>query len=374
MINASDLTLTNVGTGISIAPEDLQFGYDTNTATARWTFAGDGNEKLPSGYYHASIPSSSVSDALGRPLPADLLYKFLWINGTEGDDRIRFDVRGNVFLDDSGTPAFTTSGETPNELAIVTGAGDDVPTLATSGGTQPFLARWDAGLGNDELLIDGTSGQDIVVLGHDTVDVQFLATSGSASTDVYGVQRVHFIGKGGADRVNAADADTYLLQAELTGGTVTVHESVTLAGDLRAVSAATNPSLVVAPYAQRNHSLTQHIGLHRRLRAAVFQHWRQQVLVLTSLVMQSNSLLDVNDNALVADYLTASSLVSIRSRINSARAGGTWTGAGITSTAAKNANPKNTTLGVMEASRLQIDLRPRRARSPANRSTRPRCS
>ena len=36
--------------------------------------------------------------------------------------------------------------------------------------------------------------------------------------------------------------------------------------------------------------------------------------------------------------------------IQAARAGGAWNGGGITSTAAKNANPQNTTLGVMEAS------------------------
>jgi hypothetical protein len=39
--------------------------------------------------------------------------------------------------------------------------------------------------------------------------------------------------------------------------------------------------------------------------------------------------------------------------INAARSGGTWTGTGITSTSARNANPKNRTLGVLEASEFK---------------------
>ncbi|MBC8108633.1 MAG: hypothetical protein H7Z14_18765, partial [Anaerolineae bacterium] len=44
---------------------------------------------------------------------------------------------------------------------------------------------------------------------------------------------------------------------------------------------------------------------------------------------------------------------AIQSLINSARAGGAWTGSGITSSNAFSANPKNKTLGVMEASEFK---------------------
>jgi hypothetical protein len=72
--------------------------------------------------------------------------------------------------------------------------------------------------------------------------------------------------------------------------------------------------------------------------------------VVGALTMGASAKLDLNDNDLILDYTGPSQLAAIQTLINSARAGGAWTGSGITSTAAKNANPNNTTLGVMEAS------------------------
>jgi hypothetical protein len=43
----------------------------------------------------------------------------------------------------------------------------------------------------------------------------------------------------------------------------------------------------------------------------------------------------------------------VQALINAARAGGAWTGAGITSSAAKTANPRNTTLGVLESTEFR---------------------
>ncbi|CAN5450200.1 hypothetical protein BH09PLA1_BH09PLA1_20860 [soil metagenome] len=54
--------------------------------------------------------------------------------------------------------------------------------------------------------------------------------------------------------------------------------------------------------------------------------------------------LDLNDNDLILVNATAA---SVQGQINTARAGGAWTGKGITSSAARNSTPKNKTLGVL---------------------------
>jgi hypothetical protein len=74
-----------------------------------------------------------------------------------------------------------------------------------------------------------------------------------------------------------------------------------------------------------------------------------KLLQLTALTINGNSKLDLNDNDMIVDYTGASPLASIQSLINSARAGGAWTGSGITSGSARNNPAHNTTLGAMEA-------------------------
>jgi hypothetical protein len=68
------------------------------------------------------------------------------------------------------------------------------------------------------------------------------------------------------------------------------------------------------------------------------------------LTIASGSTLDLDNSDLVCDYTGASSLATVNNWIRTARNGGAWNGAtGITSTAAKNTNPANRTLGAMEA-------------------------
>ena len=74
-----------------------------------------------------------------------------------------------------------------------------------------------------------------------------------------------------------------------------------------------------------------------------------RVLVARSLSIAGTSAVDLYDNDLILDYTGASPMAGVQSSINLARAGGAWTGPGLTSTAARDANPANTTLGAMEA-------------------------
>jgi hypothetical protein len=70
---------------------------------------------------------------------------------------------------------------------------------------------------------------------------------------------------------------------------------------------------------------------------------------LSSLAINGSGTLDLRDSDLILDYTGASPLASIQTLINTARNGGTWTGSGLTSSAARDNAAHNTTLGAIEA-------------------------
>ena len=70
---------------------------------------------------------------------------------------------------------------------------------------------------------------------------------------------------------------------------------------------------------------------------------------VTALSLDANATLDLRDTNLIIDYTGASTLAATQALINAARNGGGWTGAGITSTSARDNPLHNTTLGAMEA-------------------------
>jgi len=63
--------------------------------------------------------------------------------------------------------------------------------------------------------------------------------------------------------------------------------------------------------------------------------------------------LDLSDNDLVIDYAATSPRATNENQIRTARAGGAWTGNGITSTAARNHPQHITTLGLMEGTEFK---------------------
>jgi hypothetical protein len=75
--------------------------------------------------------------------------------------------------------------------------------------------------------------------------------------------------------------------------------------------------------------------------------------VLTATFLNLVGTLDLNDNDFILDYSAGSPISTIGNLIKQARSGGSWTGAGLTSSAAKAASPRNTTLGLMEASEFK---------------------
>ena len=78
------------------------------------------------------------------------------------------------------------------------------------------------------------------------------------------------------------------------------------------------------------------------------------MLVTKALSISGAGTLDLFDNDLILDYTGASELAATQARINSGRAGGAWNGTGLTSTSARDANPKNKTLGAIESADFKL--------------------
>jgi hypothetical protein len=76
-------------------------------------------------------------------------------------------------------------------------------------------------------------------------------------------------------------------------------------------------------------------------------------LRVKSFTTEGDGTLNLFNNPMIVDYDSGSPRGTIQSLINSARAGGAWTGSGITSYNAFIANPKNTTLAALEASEFK---------------------
>ncbi|MBC8108884.1 MAG: hypothetical protein H7Z14_20030 [Anaerolineae bacterium] len=110
-------------------------------------------------------------------------------------------------------------------------------------------------------------------------------------------------------------------------------------------------SLTVTAGASVLFNATQRIESLNVAGTATVQQNGNRVLVTKSLAVAGT--LDLNDNDLVLDHTGATQAAAVQTLINTARSGGTWTGLGLTSTVAKNANPKNTTLAVLESSDFQ---------------------
>ncbi|MBC8107555.1 MAG: PQQ-dependent sugar dehydrogenase, partial [Anaerolineae bacterium] len=225
-------------------------------------------------------------------------------------------------------------------------AGANIPTIPTAfnGTAAPdiFFVRRNGtninvwigsnGAGSPTYVFDAATAPLLTFNGNDGADTLTLDhTLGS----VIPTAGLHFNGGNGADTLafvgsSAADSVTFTATSLTTAGATATHtadvESRTFDGGGSVGDALTINGGVVSTVSTQ---------------------------VLTSLSIAPNATLDLNNNNLIIDYQKSSQLGAIQNLINTARAGGAWTGTGITSTAAKNATPKNTTLAAMEASDFQ---------------------
>jgi regulation of enolase protein 1 (concanavalin A-like superfamily) len=234
------------------------------------------------------------------------------IAGTNVADTIRLVRNGattEVWL--NGAIQRTFDPATATSLAIDALDGDDTITLDfTDGNPLPtsITTSIGGGNGNDTIAIVGSSSADAAVF-----DASLVTVNGVSIAPI-GIESQLFDGTGDFDAL-----------------TVNAGATVTLASTTQRFSSLTiSGNLVVAANASS--------GI---------------AIVTRALSITGSGSLDLQNNDLIVDYSGASELASIQSLINSARNGGAWTGAGLTSTSAKNANPKNTTLGAIEATEFK---------------------
>ncbi|CAN5487120.1 hypothetical protein BH09PLA1_BH09PLA1_05670 [soil metagenome] len=122
-------------------------------------------------------------------------------------------------------------------------------------------------------------------------------------------------------------------------------------------SASTRNLNVVADTGVLSFFTTQHVNSLFALQGGVItmQPNGNQVLVTNDILVDfdlAGGKINLTNNDLILDYTGGSRSSFVQSMINGGRNGGLWNGLGITTSAA-SAAPKNTTLGVMEATEFQ---------------------
>ena len=245
--------------------------------------------------------------------------------------RIKVEAVGNIFFD------INNGSMTIQQQAVANGT-------------------W-TGLGDGSSWNQNTNWSNNTIPGPgDDVTINVLA--GNPTINVGGAQSVRSVNSSEALNItgslDVSQASTFNGAVALAGGTFSGAGNATFAGGLTwnggTLSGA--GSTIIPNGAAFNVTAT---GVSSTDRALVLNgtgslaSGGNKVLVVSS--MSIGGLLDLNDNDLVLDYTGVSQASSVQSHINSGRNGGDWLGTtGITSTEARNANPRITTLGAIEAS------------------------
>ncbi|MBC7783621.1 MAG: hypothetical protein H7144_07255, partial [Burkholderiales bacterium] len=288
--------------------------YDVLTNTATFAFPGLPGGVLPSGGYSATLRAADVTDAAGNGLFRELNYHFIWVSGTPQNDliEIRDDAAVYVQISVNGAAPFDVTAFDADAFIVRAGAGDDAILIDSSyeypipiGGLNvdgeagidalKFIAHWEHS--NDDAI---------------TFSPSSIAISPDRQIDHAGVEDVTFDGNGGLDLLTVSDGAHVWIEH-------TQHLSSLVIGSnaFAGMRPAAGTSLVTIKY---------------------------------FISMQLTSIFDLNNSDLMYSYSGLTSPISaLQALVNSARAGGAWTGFGITSSAAWSGSPRNTTLGLMES-------------------------
>jgi hypothetical protein len=310
-VSTSDLALRNE-TDNTLVPASA-VAVSTNAATTTFSFPGLPAGLLADGSFLGTIGASRVTDIAGNANAGSATYQFIWSAGTASGDHYTIDVSADgqsiEVCENSATPSFVAPRAALDTLGISAGAGNDRFSVDLFHGS-PAPAddmNLDGGAETDSLSVSGSPSADSVTFAANTINV------GSARIVRSSFESLDFDGKGGFDTLS------------ITGGL---------------------PVTIGAP--QHLQSLLLSGGA-----SATVLQGGNNLIVMRVLTISSGSTLELNDNNLLLDYTGTSQLAAVQSLINTARAGGAWTGNGLTSSAARNSAAHNTTLGLLEANEFQ---------------------
>jgi hypothetical protein len=310
-VTNTDLALQNLTNSSTVASGSIAAA--ANGSTANFTFPGFASGLLPAGSYRGTLAVGVVQDVAGNGNAASAVCNFIWSDGGLGPDDFRVATSADGLTVEvyrnSATPTFTATRSTLKSIGIDSGAGNDSLAVELANGS-PIPAGdgivVNGGLDIDTLTVIGTAAAQTATFGASTVVI-----AGGTITRP-NIENIQFNGVGGFDTV------------DITGGP-------------RVAFTAT----------QRLQSLTLAAGTAASVVGA------NRLLLTRNLTLAAGATLDMNDNDLLLDYTGTSQLAAIQQFINTARAGGAWTGTGITSTAAALNPSHNTTLGAMEATEFK---------------------
>jgi hypothetical protein len=206
------------------------------------------------------------------------------------------------------------------------------------------------------LTVAGSAAADAISLTFTASSVNAVLNGSTASFDLGDFDSIQ-IDAGAANDALTISAPAAIAQPlSFIGGagsnTLSINSGVlAIANDLGQSSSSTAVS--VASGATVTFAASEHlIGLDVSGTAVLGANGTSR-LVTSSLSIAAGGLLDLGDNDLLLDYTGASQLAAVQQLINAARTGGSWTGKGLGSSAARNSPQHNTTLGAMESSEYQ---------------------
>jgi hypothetical protein len=222
------------------------------------------------------------------------------------------DIPGTGALPGNGDlPAFVTQYDVADvsAISVQTGDGNDTITISSlDAGTSISVI---AGNGNDVINIgddadpNGLQGSVAIDAGSGADTINVIATPANNPVNI----------------LNSASAETVNVNTDGVGSaSANFNSTVTLA------ALNVGPGGVATMLADGN-----------------------RVLVTSALSITGTGVLDLSDNDLILDYGGASPIGAIEALIAAARSGGTWLGAGLTSSAARANGSHNTTLGAIES-------------------------
>jgi hypothetical protein len=312
-VTNTDLLLQNLTDATTVPAGSIAASVVSSSIVA-FTFPGLPGGILPDGSYRGTLAAGAITDIAGNPTTVPAVYNFIWSDGTAASDAYRVatsaDGQTVEVFQNSTTPVYTAAKATLGTIGLDGAGGDDTITVDLGRG-NPITA--------DGMTALGGSGRDTI------------AMVGSTVADAFNFNAADVV-IGNSVRVSHQAMEA----AQLNG-----------AGGFDFVLVTGGPALEMVG-TQQFQSLTLVNGSDASMAPN-----GSNVLVTRSLGLSSTSALDLNDNDLLLDYTGASQLATIQNLIVTARSGGAWGGNGITSSAARNANPRNTMLGLMEATEFQ---------------------